>query len=92
MKKLNDEQLSRVLSTHEAGALSPLPHNLRQICLLRAANCDDRWYYKYSADMVMRHPDASMDEALSAQWFDRNYFGRWSPDEFLSAMEKAGIA
>ncbi len=87
MKKLTDEQLSRVLSAHDNGFLmdcGDLRCTYSSGCLMQVANCDDRSYeYAESYDVRPRS---------NASWFDKCWVHNWSPDEFLSAMEKAGIA
>ena len=93
MKKLNDEQLSRVLSAHAEGRLEYLtaietisPAPLRNLgCLMQVA----------TMTIAQEEPMFSWghtDFADNTSWFDSEYRPAWSPEEFLAAMQKAGIA
>lgn len=83
MKKLTDEQLSRVLSEHAAGMLSRLGWD--GPCLLHAAynvsgltDADaDTWHLQYG---------------YWVDWFDERYDRSWTTTEFLRQLEKQGIA
>lgn len=80
MKRLNDEQLSRVLSALAVGHLHYVSaYDISKPeggCLMQVANAD-------------LEPYANQPES---GWFDRNMPAHRDPDAFLAAMEKAGIA
>lgn len=88
--KLNDEQLSRVMSAHESGQLG-------------VGGRDDFGLYGYRSkghgrgcllQVACNEPDVGVamlkDRAL-AYWFDRNYMHTWTTDEFLNELKKGGF-
>lgn len=88
MKKLNDEQLSRVLSAHDNDALEPFGVSSTQIeegrlwgCLVQVALCDVS--YPFVGDDDWRNERV---------WFDNIGALPSTTDEFLAQLEKAGLA
>lgn len=93
MKKLNDEQLSRVLTAHSNGKLeiagvSPDAIGTGNVldtgnwgCLAQVALCDASTMFPGGSSWSSHR-----------QWFDTRYKPHWTRDQFLRALEKAGIA
>ena len=89
MKKLNDEQLSRVLSAHASAQLSgpryfiPVTDH-RLGCLIQVALNTNKCGY------------GDFDENIAANigWYDsiRNDIDKLTSEEFLNRLEMAGIA
>lgn len=87
MRRLNDEQLSRVLSAHdnavlEIAGLSPLQIEAGRLwgCLVQVSLC--------KMDPFAGGEEWSDERA----WFDFEWKQTWSTDEFLAQLEKAGLA
>lgn len=90
MKKLTDEQLSRVLSAHHADELHYLDPDDAKHTWMDRRQCRGGCLVQTAlADVSDR-----FDGNLYAEWFDykANKGMQMSTDEFLRAMEKAGIA
>lgn len=90
MKKMNNRQLSAVLTAHELGGLRVVgafysnksvgyPGCLAQVALNWNSNSSEMFNrYLFSVKWV--------------SWFDINYRTSWSTDQFLSELEQQGIA
>lgn len=77
--KLTAEELSRVLSAHDAGGLitaGAYGYTGLPACLMQAAKVDEH----------------AMPANPMVKWFDRNYQREWTVDEFLGELEWNGIA
>jgi hypothetical protein len=90
MQKLNDEELSKVLTAHAVGGLvqggSPswtetgYPGCLSEIVF-------------ESFGVASIQPHYERDRALKmAYWFDVNYDANWTVDRFLVELEGVGLA
>lgn len=80
MRKFTHEELSRVLSMHDVGGLSrgsgaASYYEGQPVCLVQAAYNDHAWWGR----------------GLAFEWFDDNYDPTWTPDEFVEALDKAGL-
>jgi hypothetical protein len=82
MTKLTDEELSRVLSAHEAGGLRRQGGSVPgyPACIVQAAKQEF-----YGGDAACLMP-------LVTIWFDYNYRRSWTTDEFLAQLESQGLA
>lgn len=90
MKKLNAEELSRVLTAHALGGL--VANGADGIgypgCLVEVGKA------VVSIDDLFRYaglPYSAMP-GLGIDWFDDFYDPSWTEDQFLVELEKAGLA
>lgn len=81
MKKLTDEELSRVLTAHEAGGL------------VRGGNILMPGYPACLAQVAKGSPTGLGHGLLDgAAWFDSAYRQSWTVGEFLAQLEARGLA
>jgi len=79
---MTDEELSRVLTAHEAGGLQR-GGNGRVVgypCCIQQA----RW-------SIQKLPTRQVFTDIT-EWFDSNYQSTWTADEFLRQLERRGLA
>lgn len=89
MKKLNDEQLSRLLSTHASEQLGGPKHSLREEerglgCLIQVALNTEK----------CSHTSFDVETSKTICWYDsnRNKIVTLESEEFLNLLEFVGIA
>jgi hypothetical protein len=88
MKKLNEEELSRVLTAHELGGLEVLGIDSTIYgnpaypgCLTQVAFEIDELHQCYRSDVLG-----------IALWFDGSYNPNWTVEDFLEALEGVSLA
>lgn len=81
--RLTDEELSRVLTAHEAGGLKrcgKANQPAYPACLMQTSRC-----YGTSTEIPL-------SLWSKVRWFDGNYQPSWTTEEFLAALEARGLA
>jgi hypothetical protein len=94
-KKFTAEQLSRIMSAHDAGDLKRYGMGLNRecVCVLQAAHGAEAvknpmWYGTETTFLVA---NGGYDDDI-VDWFDASYDTTWTADEFLAQLEARGLA
>jgi hypothetical protein len=94
-KKFTAEQLSRIMSAHDAGDLKRygMGQNGYQecVCVLQAAHGVEPVKNLFGEEATFLVANGGYDDDI-VDWFDVEYDTTWTVDEFLVQLEARGLA